>query len=184
MRGKKERKGTGEGKGHEKRKSPKTLTGTVSVALPVWLCHPPHCSHLHLTLISHFTPHTAHFTPPLLFHHHHHHHHHQHSEAPRLLRDRRLSSLAGALVPSEPPRPSGVVPPAARKGLPWQNANLPASQVHSDPEPGQETHLPLACLVGQSRFDWYQACSQGFATPLQLRISQRHASLALSPHNK
>jgi hypothetical protein len=62
VRGKKERKGTGEGKGHEKRKSPKTLIGTVRVALPVWLCHPPHCSHLHLTLISHFTPHTSHLT--------------------------------------------------------------------------------------------------------------------------
>lgn len=42
-------------------------------------------------------------------------------------------------------------------------------------------HLPLACLVGQSRFDWYY--SQGLLAPLQLRISQRHASLPLNPHN-
>ena len=58
MRGKKKRKGAGEGKGHEKRKSPKTLTGTVRVALPGWLCHPPHCSHLFHT--SHLTLHTSH----------------------------------------------------------------------------------------------------------------------------
>jgi hypothetical protein len=157
------KEGTGEGKGHKRRKSPKTLTGTVRVALPGWLCHPPHCSHVHLTLLSHFTPPTSHFTL------------HTTTTVPPPPPTRRGPPAAQGQAPLIPGRlplsPAnlrglrGVVPPAARKGLPWQNANLPTSQVHSDPERGQDAHLPLACLVGQSRFDWYRACSQGVCHP-------------------
>jgi hypothetical protein len=41
----------------------------------------------------------------------------------------------------------------------------------------------LSWLVGQSRFDWYRAYSQGLSAPLQLRISQRHVSLPLHPYS-
>jgi hypothetical protein len=129
-----------------------------------------HTSHFtlhtsHFTLhTSHFTLHTSHFT--------------LHTTTTTTTNTARAPGCSGTSsshpwpppwllpCPQRPPRPSGgVVPPAARKGLPWQNANLPTSQVRSDPERGQDAHLPLACLVGQSRFDWYRACSQGFATP-------------------
>jgi hypothetical protein len=143
----------------------------------------PHTHTSHSTLhTSHFTLHTSHFTPPL-------------PPLPPQPTRRGPPAAQGQapLIPGRLPGYSlvlsdlrglrgGWYPLLLARACPGRTRTSPTSQVRSDPERGQDAHLPLACLVGQSRFDWYRACSQGFATPPCSSGSRNGTLLFLSVH--